>query len=72
MFVACICIIRRGCSCDGFRIADNYDLFVGFEPEFTVRPFGITCDQQDQAVLHANFRDSFPRERGMGVLPMPL
>ena len=32
MFASWVCISDQGCSFGGFRTADNYDLFIGFEP----------------------------------------
>ncbi len=42
-------------------------MFIVFEPEFAVQPFGITCDHKDEAVLHTNFGYGFPSECWKGV-----
>jgi hypothetical protein len=72
MLVLDVCFGRRRFGCRWFGIAHHRDMFVGFEPEFTVLPFYIAGDQQDQTILYPRFCDGFPSEGGMGVASGPV
>ncbi len=67
VLVSCVYLVGGGGACRRFGVADDDELFIGFEPEFPVQPFDITGDQKDQAVFQTNLGDGFPSERWMGV-----
>src|SRR5487761_2666494 len=54
-------------SCIGFRITHHDDLFIRLEPEFSVSPFFVSSDQQNQPIFYTHFSHGFPCKSRMCI-----